>query len=217
MYCQNCGVALSDSANFCLNCGAPVSRTPSPAAPPQPVIQPYLPSPDQPAPPSFPPSMGATTFLGGPPQVQYAGFWLRFVASILDSFVLSFGTLFVFFFIGIFLGVFFAASGDKMDFENPALEIPIGIAAVLSWVGMRWLYFAKCESSSWQATLGKKILGLKVTDLEGRRISFARASGRFFAKFISMLFLYVGYIMVGFTEKKQALHDMFADCLVLRS
>ena len=74
-----------------------------------------------------------------------------------------------------------------------------------------WLYWALMESSAWQATLGKKLFGLKVTDLQGRRISFARASGRYFGKIV-----FVGFIMVAFTEKKQALHDMIAGCLVVK-
>jgi uncharacterized RDD family membrane protein YckC len=73
------------------------------------------------------------------------------------------------------------------------------------------------ESSSWQATIGKKVLGLAVTDTEGRRISFGRASGRYFAKFVTNLIpLFIGYILTGFTERKQAIHDMIAGCLVLR-
>ncbi len=80
-----------------------------------------------------------------------------------------------------------------------------------------WLYHAFLESSEWQATAGKKALGLVVTDLGGARISFARASGRHFAKLITGLIpLGVGYILAGVTEKKQALHDMIAGCLVLR-
>lgn len=60
-------------------------------------------------------------------------------------------------------------------------------------------------------------LGLIVTDMQGRRVTFARASGRFFAKIITNLIpLWIGYIMAGFTEKKQALHDMIASCLVLK-
>jgi uncharacterized RDD family membrane protein YckC len=60
-------------------------------------------------------------------------------------------------------------------------------------------------------------LNMAVTDLNGNRISFGRASGRFFAKMISGLIPFgIGYIMAGFTEKKQALHDMVASCLVLR-
>ncbi|MGB6469852.1 MAG: RDD family protein, partial [Candidatus Acidiferrales bacterium] len=68
----------------------------------------------------------------------------------------------------------------------------------------------------WQGTLGKRALGLLVTDLEGRRVSFGRASGRYFGKIVSALILMIGFIMAGFTEKKQALHDMLAGCLVLR-
>jgi uncharacterized RDD family membrane protein YckC len=82
---------------------------------------------------------------------------------------------------------------------------------------LQWLYYAWMESSEHQATLGKMALGLIVTDLDDRRVSFARATGRFFAKIISGLIpLAIGYIMAGFTEKKQALHDMIASTLVLR-
>ena len=77
-----------------------------------------------------------------------------------------------------------------------------------------WLYYALFESSSWQATPGKSLLGLYVTDLQGRPITFARATIRHFAKIISSLTFLVGYILAGFTEKKQALHDMIASCLV---
>jgi uncharacterized RDD family membrane protein YckC len=72
------------------------------------------------------------------------------------------------------------------------------------------------ESSYLQATLGKMAIGIVVTDLEGKRISFARATGRHFAKIISGFILFIGYIMAGFTQKKQALHDLIADCLVVK-
>ena len=81
---------------------------------------------------------------------------------------------------------------------------------------LTWLYYALLESSSWQATLGKKALGLEVTDLAGSRISFGRATGRYFARWISNMTLAIGYIMAGFTEKKQALHDILAGTLVIR-
>ena len=60
-------------------------------------------------------------------------------------------------------------------------------------------------------------LGMKVTDLAGNRISFLRATGRYFAKIISALILFIGFIMVAFTEKKQGLHDMIAGTLVVRT
>jgi len=80
-----------------------------------------------------------------------------------------------------------------------------------------WLYFALMESSAWQATLGKRAVGIKVTDMEGGRISFGRATGRHFGKFVSALIFYIGFIMAGFTEKRQALHDIMAGCLVVKA
>ena len=73
------------------------------------------------------------------------------------------------------------------------------------------------ESSHLQATLGKMALSLQVTDLEGRRITFAKATGRFFAKYLSVLTLGIGYLMAAFTERKQALHDIIAGTLVVRT
>jgi uncharacterized RDD family membrane protein YckC len=90
--------------------------------------------------------------------------------------------------------------------------------ALLISVVIQWLYFAGMESSARQATIGKSAMSLRVTNYEGRRISFGHATGRFFAKIVSGLIpLGIGYIMAGFTEKKQALHDMIAATLVLRS
>ena len=88
---------------------------------------------------------------------------------------------------------------------------------MLIFLGLQWLYFAGMESSERQATFGKAAMSLRVTDLEGRRLSFGHATGRFFAKIVSGLIPFaIGYIMAGFTEKKQALHDMIAGTLVLR-
>jgi uncharacterized RDD family membrane protein YckC len=72
------------------------------------------------------------------------------------------------------------------------------------------------ESSRYQASLGKMALGIVVTDLSGQRISFGRATGRHFAKIISKITIYIGYMMAGWTQQKQALHDMIAGCLVIR-
>jgi uncharacterized RDD family membrane protein YckC len=81
---------------------------------------------------------------------------------------------------------------------------------------LNWLYYTLFEASSKQATLGKMALGIKVTDLDGEPITFARANGRYWAKIISTLTLLVGYIMAAFTERKQALHDILAGCLVVQ-
>ncbi len=88
------------------------------------------------------------------------------------------------------------------------------VAIVLIVVG-QWLYFALMESSSKQATVGKMALGIVVTDLSGNRISFGRATGRYFGKIVSGMILCIGYFMAGFTERKQALHDIMSSCLVV--
>ena len=77
-----------------------------------------------------------------------------------------------------------------------------------------WLYFACQESSSKQATIGKRTFGLVVTDPEYRRISFGRATIRWIAKILSALILYIGFIMIGFTRRKQGLYDMVAGTYV---
>jgi uncharacterized RDD family membrane protein YckC len=78
-----------------------------------------------------------------------------------------------------------------------------------------WLYEALMTSSSWQATLGKRAMDMMVTDMEGRRISFGRATGRYFAKWVSTLTCGIGFVIVAFTEKKQGLHDMIANTVVI--
>ena len=95
------------------------------------------------------------------------------------------------------------------DMPQPA---PIVIALLVS---LGCLYYTLFEASSWQATPGKRIMRLYVTDLNGKRITFARALIRNLARQISG-FLFIGYLIAGFTEKKQALHDILAGCLVLR-
>lgn len=96
-----------------------------------------------------------------------------------------------------------------------SLTPPFTALGFLVFYLMMWIYFASFEASAWQATPGKRILGLYVTDLSGRPVTFARAAIRNVAKMLSGVLL-VGYILAGFTEKKQALHDIIASCLVLR-
>ena len=78
-----------------------------------------------------------------------------------------------------------------------------------------WLYFTLMESSKYQGTLGKVILGIRVVDLDGKRINFAKANIRFFGKILSGIILNYGYYMAGWTKRKQGLHDKFANCLVV--
>ena len=133
--------------------------------------------------------------------IAYAGFWKRFAAAFIDGLVLSVGSVLV-----GFLWGFAGAIEDPAEVE--------GMAAVLG-VLLGWVYFAVMESSPTQGTLGKMALGMRVTDLNGHRVGFGRATGRYFAKIVSAIILYVGFLIAAFTEKKQALHDMIAGCLVL--
>jgi len=90
------------------------------------------------------------------------------------------------------------------------------MAIITVSVVINWLYFAIMESSKTQGTVGKLLLKIKVTDYQYNKISFGRATGRFFGKYISSFILLIGYIMAGFTDKKQALHDMMASCYVIK-
>lgn len=214
MYCSKCGNTLAAGTAFCQACGAAVASAAS----------------------AIPAAGGsaATALAGGVPQAGvsphwlptparvYAGFWLRVLAHLIDGAITGAVLCAVLIPLALATGL-----GSALRNIHPGEEPdPAIIFAFISslWILIlagilgSWLYYAYCESSEWQATPGKKVLNLIVTDLSGNRISFARASGRFFAKMISGLIPFaIGYIMAGFTEKKQALHDMIASCLVLRS
>jgi uncharacterized RDD family membrane protein YckC len=155
--------------------------------------------------------------------VTYAGFWLRFVAHLIDGLILGVGVFALVIPLLFLTGL--VAALERLPEQLDGQPNPAAIAAILSLVFtfvavgilLQWLYYAYFESGEKQATWGKQALGLYVTDCAANRVSFGRASGRFFAKIISALIpLWIGYIMAGFTEKKQALHDMIAGCLVLR-
>lgn len=121
-----------------------------------------------------------------------------------------------------FLGVigfsaYKAASGGMDEAAAIGMAGAIVGTLLLSWslsIVAGWLYFALMESSKFQGTVGKLALGIIVTDVDGNKISFARATGRYFSKILSGFILMIGYIMAGFTEKKQALHDIIAGTLV---
>jgi uncharacterized RDD family membrane protein YckC len=132
-------------------------------------------------------------------KVLYAGFWKR-AAAIMIDFVLL---ILVSFVVGV---IFIVATGS-----DEGLESASNIFGLLLY----WLYFALMESSEAQATIGKRALGIIVTDKYGKRLTFYRASGRHFGKIVSSITLGVGFIMAGFTKKKQTLHDMMFDCFVV--
>lgn len=121
---------------------------------------------------------------------------------------------------GIIMQMFFSSTLKELiiaassDIQN----IPEFLGAVLRFsilpILIMWLITAAFESSSIQGTPGKALLGIRITDLNGNRISFLRASARFYTKYI---FSGILYIVAAFTEKKQAIHDILSGTLVVQS
>jgi uncharacterized RDD family membrane protein YckC len=195
MFCSRCGLRVEDGMRFCQTCGQEIGSSEPPSA----------------------------TQVSAPisAPLPYAGFWIRFVAYLIDGVVLGIPFfLIVVALVFLFGGFSLLARRTSVGPPDAAFMVPVilgFIFAAVFFLVAQWLYFAGMESSARQATFGKAAMSLRVTDLQGRRLTFGRATGRFFTKIVSNLIpLAIGYIMAGFTEKKQALHDMIASTLVLR-
>ncbi len=189
MFCTKCGGTINSGAAFCSHCGNPVavSQTASipVSAPKNPVSQTAAPG-------------------------NYAGFWMRFLAFLIDATLIGICT----FIVQSFLQGFFNMNNSYSDYPSMGYYgsfFDNNWLSIIVW----WLYFTLMESSSRQGTLGKHMVGLVVTDMNGNRITFAKANARFWSKFISSFTLGIGFIMAGLTDKKQALHDIIASTLVL--
>ena len=218
MFCAQCGAQVAETAGFCSNCGAKVAA--SRPAVPEPMTA-HAPMPGAPpsvatTPPAIaPPSATATPSVAGTlsaaGSVKYAGFWIRWVACLIDGIFISVPLAFV--------AALASAVGTLSDGQGGPNAA--GILFFLFYISFAfaatWLYYALLESSPEQGTLGKRILRLKVTDIEGRRIGFGRATGRFWARILSGIPFNIGYIMAAFSDRKQALHDMIAKTLVVRT
>ena len=149
-------------------------------------------------------SRGATRILEG---VEYAGFWRRLAAMLIDSvLILAVAGL----------PLWAALAGGDFPSATPEEQTAMGLVLQLVGAVGAWLYDALMESSSKQATLGKMALGLRVTDLDGNRVGFGKATGRHFGKYISYFILGIGFLMVAWTRQKQGLHDQMAGTLVLK-
>lgn len=138
-------------------------------------------------------------------NADYAGFWLRLCAFFVDSAILCVALMFCQFMFSI-----------PMRVGVPVFPTPILMGFNFLSMIIVWIYYAAFESSKWQATCGKRLLKIKVTDMSGKRISFGRATGRHFAKILSSIIFFIGYIMILFTKKQQGLHDIIAETLVVR-
>lgn len=150
------------------------------------------------------------------PPAAYAGFWLRFVAYVIDEILIGIVAFLAILPFLLMAGVSLV-SLDEYDPSPVAIFSLLGayFAAVMTALIIKWLYYALMESNR-GATLGKMALRLRVTDMSGGRISFGRATGRYFGKILSALPLSIGFMMAGWTQQKQALHDILAGTLVVR-
>jgi len=143
----------------------------------------------------------------------YRGFWIRVVASVIDSIILF--ILWVPFLFLMNLNGAIAMSQAENELAETIVALILGMTITLMQQILYWLYYAILHSSAWQATVGKKLLGLVVVDEHGDRISFGRATGRYAAILLSTLLFGIGLLMVGWTERKRGLHDMLAGTYVI--
>jgi uncharacterized RDD family membrane protein YckC len=191
IFCSRCGAQNGVTARFCQRCGASLVPAVIPAA-------------TAPAP---------SIYTAAVERSAYGGFWIRFVAFVIDAAALS-AVLYPLFVSMWGVHAFRMVQGPWSD--RMGHWVVVAPAWNSFWFIASWLYEALLLSSSWQATLGKKALGLRVTDDYGQRITFLRATGRHFAKYLSWMTLCIGFLMIAFTERRQALHDFVAGTLVVK-
>lgn len=196
MNCPKCGAPNPDNSVSCASCNTALTRTDN-ASSMQNV--------------AFTSMNNSASTQNTVMAITYAGFWKRFAASILDGFILMIPSMIV----GFILG--FAMTATSVAFkQNPTATQGVTMfGGYILGLVVNLTYFTLFESSSKQATPGKMALGIIVTDMDGNRLSAGKAFVRNLAKILSSLTLTIGYLMAGFTDKKQALHDMVANALVV--
>ena len=148
-------------------------------------------------------------------QMPYAGFWLRVLASLIDCPVYFVIYLLSSFLVGFIMGSIVGTPDMWTDAEFTIIAILTNITIYVA----QFLYKATMESSGKQGTLGKMALGLRVVDMDGNKISFARATGRYWLSFVMAIIPilnFIAYIMAGFTERKQTLYDKICSTTVIK-
>lgn len=166
-----------------------------------------------------PPQQYGAPYASAPPTWQPGGFWVRFVAAIIDSFILAVPMIII---VTVFAGGIVAGIGEMKEDDQGAAAAAGGLIAFLViwplFIIISWLYEALMTSSERGATLGKRAMGLRVLKADGTRLGFGRATGRHFAKALitPLIPFAIGYIMAGFTDRKRALHDMIGDTVVVK-
>ncbi len=202
MFCQKCGQPIATGIQYCPGCGADVSGqtidAPKSEVTRADLVRPVV-------------TATATPVAATAVSSEYAGFGHRFGAVLIDGAIGWVVSLAIQIPLGLGMGL-----SDFQDADNIFAMVGIFGFAFFASFAFSWLYEALLTSSAWQGTVGKKALGIIVTDENGGRISFLRATGRHFAKMLSGMLLLIGYLIQPFTPKRQALHDILAGTLVLK-
>jgi uncharacterized RDD family membrane protein YckC len=155
--------------------------------------------------------VAADAYSAGVREAPYAGFWIRLAGWFVDWLLSRL--------LAIVIGIVIGLAGALLD-EVLQSKVASNVGTILSEVlliAAGWLYFGLMQSSRLQASLGQLAVGVCVTDYEGRRITFLRATGRYFASLLSYLICFVGYLMIAFTDRKQGLHDLIAGTVMVRA
>jgi len=203
MFCPKCGKETDASGKFCQWCGTDIEAI---------------------APKAMMKTEPEENEEEEPTTGNYAGLGRRFFAFVIDAIMLLILMTVAASFFGLVQGVkyFYYLTVQRAPISalteagtSEAAFTPIIAALGVLLIIIPWLYFAGFECSRGQATPGKTLLRIVVTDTDGARISFARATLRHFFKFISALIIFIGFIMIGLTKKRQGLHDRVAGCLVI--
>ena len=153
--------------------------------------------------------------------MKFAPIWKRAIAFAIDVFIVVTVFSLLIAFLNWILQIpvessLFEGRGVSVKMTEYVQENFVKLVVIYSLAKLSVVvpYFVLLESSRRQATIGKRILGIKVGDSEGKRISIGKATLRLFGKWLSGQILLVGYLMAFFTEKKQALHDFLAGTFV---
>jgi uncharacterized RDD family membrane protein YckC len=199
MFCPKCGKETDASGKFCQWCGADIASIPA-----NPVVTPEEEE--------------------GPDIGVYAGLGRRFVAFIVDIIIILLFDLVAMAVLGLTRGIqnsyFYFVQHVPVEQLTTEGTMAAMLGSVMAAYGIvliiiPWFYFAGFESSRSQATPGKLLMRIVVTDMTGNKPTFARVTLRHFAKFVSALIIFIGFLMIGLTQKRQGLHDKIAGCLVL--
>ena len=190
-HCASCGSPALPDGEFCLFCGDVLTESGRHLA-----VR----------------LQGSTTIVPITESREYAGFWRRVWAGTIDVSL----EILVALLISLVIDFGFSLVGRVLGIEHESAAYITGFIFIVVLAVGGWLYAALSESSRYRATIGKRIMGLQVVTADGEKLNFGQASVRHVMKFLSLFTLGIGFVMAGFTKRRQALHDLPNECLVIR-